>query len=216
VPPYDPVNDFTPISLVGIFGFFVFSHASLPVYTIGDLVGYARANPGKLNYGTGNATSILATAQFAAQQKLDMVHIPYKGDGPLSLDLIAGRVNVSIATPGLAVQHVKDGKLRVLATLLPTRNALLPEAPTLPEAGLAPVPITPWGGLFGPAKLPREIVDRLARDMAVVLAKPEVREAFGKLAFEPRSSTPQELSAFVAEQLEAYRRAARAVGLSLD
>jgi tripartite-type tricarboxylate transporter receptor subunit TctC len=216
VPPYDPVNDFTPISMVGIFGFFVFSHASLPVYTIGDLIGYARANPGKLNYGTGNATSILATAQFAAQQKLDMVHIPYKGDGPLSLDLIAGRVNVSIATPGLAVQHVKDGKLRVLATLLPTRNPLLPDAPTLPEAGLAPVPITPWGGLFGPARLPKEVVDRVGRDIAVVLARPEVREAFGKLAFEPRSSTPQELSAFVAEQLEAYRRAARAVGLSLD
>ena len=216
VPPYDPVNDFTPISMVGIFGFFVFSHASLPVYTIGDLIGYARANPGKLNYGTGNATSILATAQFAAQQKLDMVHIPYKGDGPLSLDLIAGRVHISIATPGLAVQHVKDGKLRALATLLPTRNPLLPDAPTLPEAGLAPVPITPWGGLFGPAKLPKEVVDRVGRDIAVVLAKPEVREAFGKLAFEPRSSTPQELSAFVAEQLEAYRRAARAVGLSLD
>jgi len=216
VPPYDPVNDFTPISMVGIFGFFVFSHASLPVYTIGDLIGYARANPGKLNYGTGNATSILATAQFAAQQKLDMVHIPYKGDGPLSLDLIAGRVHISIATPGLAVQHVKDGKLRALATLLPTRNPLLPDAPTLPEAGLAPVPITPWGGLFGPAKLPKEVVERVGRDIAVVLAKPEVREAFGKLAFEPRSSTPQELSAFVAEQLEAYRRAARAVGLSLD
>jgi tripartite-type tricarboxylate transporter receptor subunit TctC len=216
VPPYDPVNDFTPISMVGIFGFFVFSHASLPVYTIGDLIGYARANPGALNYGTGNATSILSTALFAAQQKLDMVHIPYKGDGPLSLDLIAGRVNVSIATPGLAVQHVKDGKLRVLATLLPNRNPLLPSAPTFQEAGLVPVPITPWGGLFGPAKLPKEIVDRVARDIATVLAKPEVREAFGKLAFEPRSSTPQELSAFVVEQLDAYRRAARSVGLSLD
>lgn len=216
VPPYDPVNDFTPISMVGIFGFFVFSHASMPVYTIGDLIGYARANPGKLNYGTGNATSILSTALFAAQQKLDMVHIPYKGDGPLSLDLVAGRVNISIATPGLAVQHVKDGKLRVLATLLPNRNPLLPNAPTFQEAGLAPVPITPWGGLFGPAKLPKEIVDRVARDIAIVLAKPEVREAFGKLAFEPRSSTPQELSAFVVEQLDAYRRAARAVGLSLD
>ena len=109
IPPYDPVNDFTPISMVGIFGFFVFSHASLPVNTIGELVAYAKANPGKLNYGTGNATSILATAQFAALQKIDVVHIPYKGDGPLSLDLIAGRVNFSIATPGLAYQHVRDG-----------------------------------------------------------------------------------------------------------
>ncbi len=145
-----------------------------------------------------------------------MVHIPYKGDGPLSIDLIAGRVNVSIATPALAVQHVKEGKLRALATLLPNRNPLLPDAPTLQEAGLAPVPITPWGGLFGPAKLPKEVVDRVAREMAVVLAKPEVKDAFGKLAFEPRSSTPQELSAFVVEQLEAYRRAARAVGLSMD
>jgi tripartite-type tricarboxylate transporter receptor subunit TctC len=216
VPPYDPVNDFTPVSLVGIFGFFVFSHASLPVNTIGELVAYARANPGKLNYGTGNATSILATAQFAAQHKLDMVHIPYKGDGPLSLDLVGGRVHLAIATPGTLAPQVKEGKLRALATLLPNRNQLLPEAPTMTEAGLESVSITPWGGLFGPPKMPKEIVDRLAREMAVVLAKPEVHDAFGRLAFEPRSSTPQELSAFVAEQLEAYGRVTRQVGLSLD
>lgn len=216
VPPYDPVRDFTPISLVGIFGFFVFSHSSLPVHTIRDLVGYARANPGKLNYGTGNATSVLATAQFSAQQKLDMVHIPYKGDGPLTLDMVAGRVHVAIATPGNLAPQVKEGKIRVLATLLPSRNQLLPDAPTMTEAGLEAVPITPWGGLFGPAKMPREIVDRVQRALAGVLAKPEVRDAFGKLAFEPRSSTPEELAAFVAEQLQAYGRATRAVGLSLD
>jgi tripartite-type tricarboxylate transporter receptor subunit TctC len=216
VPPYDPVKDFTPISLVGFFGFFVFSHASLPVHTLGDLVGYARANPGKLNYGTGNATSILANGLFAAQNKLDMVHIPYKGDGPLSIDLIAGRVNVAFATPGTLAPQVKEGKLRVLATLLPNRNPLLPGAPTMAEAGFANVPITPWGGLFGPPGLSREVVERVGRDIAVVLAKPEVKEAFGKLAFEPRSSTPQELTAFVAEQLEAYRRGARQMNLSLD
>ena len=216
VPPYDPVNDFTPISMVGIFGFFVFSHASLPVQTLGDLIGYARANPGALNYGTGNATSILATGLFAAQQKIDMAHIPYKGDGPLSIDLIAGRVNVAIATPGTLAPQVKEGKLRVLATLLPNRNQLLPTAPTMAEAGFANVPITPWGGLFGPPKLPKEIVDRVGRDIAVVLAKPEVRDALGKLAFEPRSSSPQELTAFVTEQLEAYRRGARLMNLSLD
>lgn len=216
VPPYDPVNDFTPISMVGIFGFFVISNASLPVNTIGELVAYAKANPGKLNYGTGNATSILATAQFAAQQKIDVVHIPYKGDGPLSADLLAGRVNFAIATPGLAAPQVKEGKLKALATLLPNRNALLPDAPTLKEAGLADVPITPWGGLFGPAKLPKEIVERLNKEMVLLLAKPDVKEAFGKLAFEARSSSPQELSAFVAQQLEAYGGAAKAVGLSLD
>ena len=125
-------------------------------------------------------------------------------------------MNFSIATPGLAVQHVKEGKLRALATLLPNRNPLLPDAPTMREAGLEPVSITPWGGVFGPAKMPKEIVDRVARELAVVLAKPEVKEAFGRLAFEPRSSTPQELSAFVAEQLEAYRRVTKSVGLSLD
>jgi tripartite-type tricarboxylate transporter receptor subunit TctC len=216
VPPYDPVKDFTPISLVGIFGFFVFSHASLPVHTLGDLVGYARANPGKLNYGTGNATSILANGLFAAQHKLDMVHIPYKGDGPLSIDLIAGRVNIAFATPGTLAPQVKEGKLRVLATLLPSRNPLLPTAPTMAEAGFANVPITPWGGLFGPPGLPREVVERVGRDIAAVLARAEVKEAFGKLAFEPRSSTPQELTAFVAEQLEAYRRGARQMNLSLD
>jgi tripartite-type tricarboxylate transporter receptor subunit TctC len=216
VPPYDPVKDFTPVSLVGIFGFFIFSHASMPVHTINDLIGYARANPGALNYGTGNATSILATAQFATQHKINAVHIPYKGDGPLSLDLIAGRVNFAIATPGTLAPQVREGKLRALATLLPNRNQLLPAAPTMSEAGLADVPITPWGGIFGPAKMPKEVVDRVARELAVVLAKPEVKEAFGKLAFEPRSSTPQELSAFVAAQLEAYGRVTRQVGLSLD
>jgi tripartite-type tricarboxylate transporter receptor subunit TctC len=216
VPPYDPVGDFTPVSLVGLFGFFVFTHASLPVNTMGELIAYARANPGKLNYGTGNATSILATAAFAAQQKIDMVHIPYKGDGPLSLDLVGGRVQLAIATPGTLAPQVKEGKLRALATMLPSRNQLLPDAPTMAEAGLENMPITPWGGLFGPPKMPSEVVERLAREMAVVLAKPEVRDAFGKLAFEARSSTPQELSAFVAQQLEAFRRAVRASGLSLD
>lgn len=216
VPPYDPVNDFTPISLVGTFGFFVFSHPDMPVRTIQDLVGYARANPGRLNYGTGNATSILATALFASAQKLDMVHVPYRGDAPLSVDLLAGRLHFAFATPGTLAAQVKEGKIRVLATMLPSRSPLLPEAPTLPEAGLAPVPITPWGGLFGPPKLPREIVERLGRELAAVLARADVKEAFGKIAFEPRASSPEALRALVIEQLDAYGKAARAVNLTLD
>jgi tripartite-type tricarboxylate transporter receptor subunit TctC len=212
-PPYDPIADFTPVSLVGQFGFFIFTHPSVPANTIGELLAYIRANPGKLNYGSGNSTSMLATAQLVQQEKLDVVHIPYKGDGPLSVDLLGGRVHFAIATPGTAAPQVREGKLRVLATLLPSRSPLLPEAPTLAEAGMRPLSITPWGGVFGPANMPKEVVSRVGRELGVVLKRPDVREAFQKLAFEPRSSTPEELTAFVKEQGEVFRRVVAEVGI---
>ena len=212
-PPYDPVADFTPVSLVGQFGFFIFTHPSVPASNIAELLAYIRANPGKLNYGSGNSTSMLATAQLVQQEKLDVVHIPYKGDGPLSVDLLGGRVQFAIATPGTAAPQVREGKLKVLATLLPSRSPLLPEAPTLAEAGLRPLSITPWGGVFGPAHMPKEIVGRVGRELVVVLKRPDVREAFQKLAFEPRGSTPEELAAFVKEQAEVFRRVVAEVGI---
>ncbi len=215
-PPYDPLADFTPVTLVGHFGFFLFSHPSIPVNTVAELIAHARANPGKLNYGTGNSFSMLTSANFTLQEKLDIAHIPYKGDGPLSIDLLAGRVHMAFATPGTAVQHVKEGRLRALATLLPNRSPLLPDAPTAAEAGLVKAPIVAWGGLFGPAKMPKDIVDRLGREMAVLLARAEVREAFGRLAFEPKSSTPQELAQIVAEQTEAFKKGVREAGIAQE
>ena len=212
-PPYDPVADFTPVSLVGFFGFFLFSHPSVPANTAAELIAYARANPGKLNYGTGNSTSILMTAQLKQVEKLDIVQVPYKGDAPLTIDLLAGRVHFAIATPGTAVPQVKAGKLRALAAMFPNRSPLLPDVPAAAEAGLGKVSLTPWGGVFGPARMPREIAERLARDLAVVLARPDVREAMGKIAFEPRSSTPDELTAFLKEQMESWTRTARAAGI---
>ena len=212
-PTYDPQTDFTPVSMVGTFGFFLFAHPSLPANSVAELIAYARANPGKLNYGTGNSTRMLSTAQFALREKLDMVNVPYKGDAPLSIDLVGGRVQLAIATPGTLAPQVKDGKLRALATLLPSRSPLLPDAPTLPQAGVASLTITPWGALFGPAKMPREIVDRLARELAVVLAKPELREAFGRIAFEPHSSTPEALGAYLKEQIELWKRMVQQVGI---
>ena len=212
-PPYDPVADFTPVSLVGIFGFFLFTHPSVPANTAAELIAYARANPGKLNYGTGNSTSILMTAQLKLLEKLDIVEIPYKGDAPLTIDLLGGRVHMAIATPGSALAQVKAGKLRALAAMFPNRSPLLPEVPAAGEAGLGKISITPWGGVFGPARMPRQIADRVARELAVVLARPEVREGLGKIAFEPRSSTPDELTAFLKEQTESWTRTARAVGI---
>ena len=215
-PPYDPVADFTPVSLIGYFGFFLFSHPSVPAQSVAQLVAYAKANPGKLNYGTGNSTAQLLGAQLRQLENLDMVHVPYKGDGPLMIDLVAGRVHIAFATPGTAAPQVKEGKLRALAAMFPSRSPLLPDAPSAQEAGLGRMTLTPWGGVFGPKGMPKEAVERLNRELAVILKRPEVRENFGKLAFEPKSSTPEELTTFLKQQIEVWTSTARQVGIKPD
>ena len=212
-PPYDPIADFTPVSFVGYFGFFLFTHPSVPAKSVSELIAYARANPGKLNYGSGNSTSQLFGAQLKQLERLDIVHVPYKGDGPLTIDLLGGRVHLAFATPGTAAPQVREGKLRALAAMFPSRSPLLPEVPTAAQAGLGKMSLTPWGGVFGPKGMPREIVDRLARELAIVLKRPDVREQFGKLAFEPKSSTPEELATILKQQIEIWTRTAREVGI---
>jgi tripartite-type tricarboxylate transporter receptor subunit TctC len=211
--PYDPVNDFTPVSMVGVFGFFLFSHPSVPAANMKELLAHIRANPGKLNYGSGNSTSIVSTAQLLQREKLNAVHVPYKGDGPLMVDLLGGRVHFAIATPGAAAPQVREGKLRALATLLPSRSPLLPDAPTMKESGLSELTVTPWGAVFGPKGMPRDLTERISRELVALLKRPEVRDAFGKLAFEPRGSTPEELAAFTKEQLAVWRRAIADAGI---
>jgi tripartite-type tricarboxylate transporter receptor subunit TctC len=181
-----------------------------------ELLAHVRQNPGKLNYGSGNSTSIITTAQLTSMEKLDMVHVPYRGDAPSSLDLVGGRIQMLIATPGSLLPHSREGKVRVLATLLPSRSPLVPEAPTMKEAGLKDIPIQPYAGIYGPKGLPREIVDRLAKAVQEVMAQPAVKEGVGRHAFEAQSSTPEQLASFHKEQLELWRRTVREVGIQPD
>ena len=212
-PPYDPINAFTPISMVGKFGFFLFVHESVPARTVSEFSNYVRANPGKVNYATGNGTSVLTTAQLALAEKLDMQHIPYRGDAPATADLIAGRVQMMIGTPGSAMPQVQEGKLRVLVTLLSRRSPLAPDSPTTAEIGLKGLTITPWAGLFGPAKLPKEVVDRVAAAMKMISARQDVRGSLDKIAFELQSSTPEEMATFLKDQLEVWQRTVQEVGI---
>jgi tripartite-type tricarboxylate transporter receptor subunit TctC len=215
-PPYDPLADFTPVAMVGKFGFFAFVHQDVPARNMKEFIAYARQNPGKLNYGTGNSTSIITTAQLASMEKLQMVHIPYKGDGPLSLDFVAGRVQFVIATPGTLVPHAKEGKVRVLATLLPSRSPLLPDAPTMTEAGAKDIPIQPYAAIYGPKGLPKDVVDRLAKAVQEVMAQPAVKEGVARHAFEAQSSGPEQLASFHKEQLDLWRRTMKEVGIQPD
>ena len=212
-PPYDPIADFTPISFIGRFPFFVFVHPGVPAKNLAELIEYARANPGKLNYGTGNTTSILATAQLSMMGKIQMVHVPYKGDAPLMNDLISGRLHLAIASTSPGAPLAKEGKLRVIGTLLSRRSLLFPDAPTMAESGFPQYSLQAWGGMFGPANMPREIVDRLAREFNAAILKPEVKEPLDRYGFELQGSTPQELGTFVNEQLEAWKRGIREAGI---
>ena len=212
-PPYDPVRDLTSVSMLGSFGFFLFTTPSLPVSTVGELIEYARANPGKLNAGTANSIGILVTALFVRASTLDIVTVPYKGEAQAVPDLVAGHIQLLFNPPGAATGFVRDGKLRVLATLLDARSPLFPEAPTPTEAKLPTIPLFPFAGLFGPAGLPQPVVERLAREVAATLASAKVRAKLDSFAFEGRSSTPQQLATLVKEQVELWRTTAREVGL---
>ena len=185
----------------------------MPARNLAQLIEYARANPGKVTYGSGNSTSIIATARLAQQAKMNLVHVPYKGDAPMTLDLLAGRVNMAIAT-GTLLPHVKEGKLRVLATLLPQRVGSLPDVPTLVEAGAEQIPMTPWAGIFGPAKMPREVVDRLARELTRALAQADVRSQLEAVAFQPQGSSAEELAVLLRDQIDIWARAGREAGIT--
>ena len=212
-PPYDPVADFTPIAFTGRFPFFVFAHPSLQAKSLQELFAQAKAHPGKLNYGSGNTTSILATAQLASITKTEMVHVPYKGDAPLMQDLVAGRLHFSIASTAPGASLAKDGKLKVLATLGARRSNLFPDVPTIAEAGFPQYSVVPWGAMVGPAKMPRDIVERLARDVNAAVNNAQVKEQLDKFGYELQGSSPEELGKFIREQLAAWRRAVKEAGI---
>jgi tripartite-type tricarboxylate transporter receptor subunit TctC len=212
-PPYDPVADFTPITDIGRYTFFIVVHPSVPAKTLAELIDYARANPGKLNYATGNTTGIVSSAYFASLAKIELVHVPYKGEPQALTDLVAGRVQMMFCSSGTSMPQIREGKLRALVTTLGKRSHLAPEVPTIGEAGMPQFSITSWAGLFGPAKMPREVVERLNKEFAAAMTRADVQAAMEKQAFALTPSSPEKLAAFVKEQMESYRRILRAAGV---
>jgi tripartite-type tricarboxylate transporter receptor subunit TctC len=216
VPPYDPDADFTPISKIGTFSFFLYVNPAVPASTVGELVTYIRSQPGKVNFAGATSTGTMAAVEFASSAKLDMVRVPYKGEAAATIDLVSGQVQLMFATPTNAGAAAADGRLKVLATLLPQRSSALPDVPTMRESGVPGASIVAWAGLFGPARLPPEIVGKLHRELNSVLNQPKVREQIALQAVEVQGSTPEELSAYMKQQLESWKAAVRDSGVALE
>jgi tripartite-type tricarboxylate transporter receptor subunit TctC len=213
-PPYDVLKDFTPVTYMGDNSFFIVVHPSVPANTLGELIAYAKANPKKLNYATGNTYAIIGTAMFANRAGIEMVHVPYKSEPEAVVDLLAGTVHLINSTSTTVAQHVRAGKLRALATMLPERSPVLPDVPSIIEAGMQTFPIGAWFALVGPAGLPPDIVARMNKEMAATLADPNVKEQMGKQGFTPKSSTPEELAKFLKDQVGVWSEAIKLAGIT--
>ena len=211
--PYDPIADFTPVTLVGNYTFFVLVHPRVPARSLQELIAHARANPGKLNYGTGNTSGIVMTAMLASQAGMQLVHIPYKSEPPAITDLLSGTIQVMISSYATVAPHLREGKLRALVTTLPNRSPLMPEVPSIVEAGFPKFTVSPWAGMFGPARMPKDVAERLNRELNALLGRQEVRDSLAKQAFDPKGSTTDEFAAYVKAQYEIWGRAIREAGI---
>jgi tripartite-type tricarboxylate transporter receptor subunit TctC len=198
---YDPVKDFVPITRIGSFTLMMVIDPGLPAKTLPELIAYAKANPGKLTYGSGNASGILAGETLKGFAGIDILHVPYKSVPPALNDVIGGRVSMTFTdlTPGLP--HVRAGTLRALAITRLVRSALLPELPTFDESGLTGFEVESWAGFFVPAGTPKDIVTRLNAELRRIIDDPKAKGQIANIGFEAFSSTPEELGEFVKAQL---------------
>lgn len=200
--PYDVLRDFTPITLIMEVPHVLVVSAANPVKDMKELVAQAKANPGKLNYyssGIGS-TQHLAGEMFKLQAGVDVVHVPYKGSAPAIADVLGGVINMGFDPTSATLGQIRGGKLKVLAVAAPTRTSALPDVPTTAEAGYPGLEMATWYGLFGPANMPRDIVDKWQRDVAKVVAMPDVQKRIAEAAAEVRASTPEQFNKFVRDQ----------------
>ncbi len=220
--PYDALRDFTPITLVAqvpnVLVMNAERAAQLKIATFADLLAYAKANPGRLNYGSGGNGSAghLAGEMFKAQAQVFAVHIPYAGGSPAQLALVGGQVDYNFDNLAAASANIRSGKLKALAVTTAKRSSAMPELPTVAESGLAGFDVGTWFGLFGPAKLPADVTARLNKAFVDALNSPELKARMATLMAEPTPSTPEQFAAFAKAEHAKYEKVVKATGARAD
>jgi tripartite-type tricarboxylate transporter receptor subunit TctC len=203
--PYDPIKDFEPVARAGSPTFVLVVHPEVPVRTTAEFLTYAKANPGKLTYGTSNSTSLVAVETINAQAQISMVGVSYKSSPQAALDLVAGRLQVMVGDFATVMPQVKDGKLRALAVPTAKRSTLLPDLPPIADA-LKGFDIKAWAGYLVPAGTPKPIVDRLARAIVDAVTSADVRAKLAVIGFETDTLGPEPFGRFMREELDHWGR----------
>src|SRR3989454_3823212 len=213
--PYDPLHDFSPVTMAVVFANVLVVQSSLPVHTLAEYVRLARSKPGTITYassGIGGAGH-LAGELLKMMAKIDIVHVPYKGGGPAMQGMLGGQVASFFATPVSVGGHIKSGKVRAIATTGPKRAALLPDVPTVAESGYPGYEAMNWYAYVAPAKTPKDVIDRLNREIVKALAAPEVIALLEKQGLEPSSSSPEELARYIASEYETWGKVVKQAGI---
>ncbi|MET0629498.1 MAG: tripartite tricarboxylate transporter substrate binding protein [Xanthobacteraceae bacterium] len=215
VMPFDGVGDFSPITLLAYVTNTLVVHPSVPAASVRELIDYAKANPGKLAYASAGAgsTNHLCGALFEKMAQVAMVHVPYRGGAPAVADTVAGQTQLFFTAGTQSLEHVKAGKLRLLAVTEGKRSALLPDVPTVAET-LPGFEMAVWYAAYGPAGMPKEIVARLNAEIGRILALPEVKKRMADIAVETAQSSPEELAALTRADADKWGRIIRQLGIT--
>jgi tripartite-type tricarboxylate transporter receptor subunit TctC len=215
---YDPVKDFAPVALVAIQPNILVVHPSVPAHSVRELIAYAKAQPGKLNYASSGAGAAahLAGELFKAMAHVDMVHVPYKGAQPALTDVIAGQCQLMFATSASVIPYIKAGRLRALAVTTAWRSPGVPELPTIAESGVPGFEAITWHGVVVPSATPAATVERLNRAINGVLAQKDLRERLNALGAEIAPGSPQDFAAYIAREIPKWTKVVRDSGARAD
>jgi tripartite-type tricarboxylate transporter receptor subunit TctC len=216
--PYDAVKDFAALGTIATTQLILVVHPSLPAKSVQELIALARSKPGVLNYGSGGSGTVthLAGEFFGMQAGIKTQHVPYKGSSQVLVDLVGGQIHMYFGPPLMVLPHVKNGRVRALATSGDARLATLPDLPTATQAGVKGFELTTWYGLLAPAATPRAIIDRWGADMAKVLAMPDVREKLLSQGMDPFISTPDEFAALIKADHAKFARIIKTGNIKLE
>ena len=216
--PYDPVKDLAPVAYTGEVPNGLVVHPALPVKTVKELIALARQRPHELNFGSsGNgAGDHLAGEMLKVMAGIHMTHVPYKGGAPAMVDLLAGNIQLIFATLATGIPYIKSGKARALAMAAPTRFALLPDVPTVAEAGVPGFSVINWAGLFMAAGTPRPVIDRMNSEVQKILAAPEVKQKLLEMGLVAGSNTPEQFASFIQAETVKWAKIIKQANIKIE